>query len=400
MADVYAFHQSVTGHAHKMKQIPCQDASDSFSCSGNKRYSVIAVADGHGSSACFRSDRGSKFAVSAAMNCLRQYAENLLMDSERIQSFIHDVLHDPSNQKVSLHQLTNSILARWYDNVMQDYRSFPLQTEEKEAHPELSRPDVNIAHIYGTTLIAALWLPFCLILIQQGDGRCDVFYQDGSVEQPIPWDELCQENITTSMCDRDAATRIRSCIINSQRKKPIACFLGSDGIEDSYRDTYENFGGKHILMGGVHVFNKAIIGRILQKIGLLKEFEKELEPYLQNFSANGQFGWGGSGDDVSIAGIVSTIQVSQFQKKYNSDVMQYGREEKLFWLEDSLRSKSRKLKILERRVTEARKRNSTQEELDQANRDYLAFKKEYDEIQERVINLKGREIGLDTGELG
>ena len=400
MARMYAFHKTVRGQMHKLRGIPCEDASASFACDdGKKQYCIAAVADGHGASACFRSARGAQIAVDVAIECLKTCAdtwvENFRKFNEADPVSQKMFLQNPYQNPVNLRQLTDTILARWYDRVMLDYETSPLTPEEKADYPEAGKPGGNIPRIYGTTLIAALWLSSWLILIQQGDGRCDVFYQDGSADQPIPWDARCQANVTTSLCDRDAAVSFRSCIINSREKKPIACFLESDGVEDAYRDTYDDLGETHGSMRGVHTFNKELIGRIIQHPGRYREFEAELEGLLQDFSANGQFGRGGSGDDVSVAGIVEEIDNYGYRERYKADVDSYERDEKLFWLNDALRSKTRKLGILEQRYAEAkaalraagvrgdgRHTDAPQKQYEEAESAYHAYKKEYERIQE------------------
>ena len=54
-------------------------------------------------------------------------------------------------------------------------------------------------------------------------------------EQPIPWDEKCFLNKTTSLCDSNAINEFRYCY-QGDGKFPRAVFLGSDGIDDSYGD--------------------------------------------------------------------------------------------------------------------------------------------------------------------
>ena len=46
---------------------------------------------------------------------------------------------------------------------------------EAGIYSETYRQGQRLEHLYGTTLIAALMVSKYLILIQQGDGRCDVF---------------------------------------------------------------------------------------------------------------------------------------------------------------------------------------------------------------------------------
>ena len=74
--------------------------------------------------------------------------------------------------------------------------------------------------------------------MQIGDGKCVVIDQNGSISEPIPWDENCQMNVTTSICDSDASDEFRFFVTE---EKPSAVFCGSDGIDDSYAKVEEMY---------------------------------------------------------------------------------------------------------------------------------------------------------------
>ena len=262
MEKVYTFNKSVRGHLHVMRDIPCEDYSCSFS-DKNGRYHIAAVADGHGADSCFRSAKGSKFACEAALNCLKQFADSILSSDESENTLYYEAFSDRTSLDVTLRRLTDLISAEWYDEVMADYEKNPPTSEEMGDYSEMYKDGSKTTHIYGTTLIAALLLPSHLLLFQQGDGRCEVFFDDGTIEQPIPWDNRCQDTATTSLCDDDVLESFRSAVINLNKKKVIACYLGSDGVEDAYRDTYEDLGGMHCVMGGVHAFYKHFTCKIM-----------------------------------------------------------------------------------------------------------------------------------------
>lgn len=395
MSQIYTFHETVQGHLHIMNEFPCEDSSASYSAEDGKYY-IAAVADGHGSSSCFRSDYGSKAAVEVAIECLQQFAEAYLISETVEDRFYRDMFSDPRYQKETIKQLTNTIVAKWYDRVMDDYENNPPTAEEMGENAAEYEGGKNPAHIYGTTLMSALRLPKCLILIQQGDGRCDVFYADGSVDQPIPWDLRCEDTSTTSLCDEDAAVSFRSCVIDLEKKPIMACYLGCDGVEDAYRDTYEELGGSHVLMGGVHTFYKDITCQLAKMEPV--EFGAYLKTMLPDFSANGRFSRSGSGDDVSVAGIVDLDVISQFAAKYEYDVKYYELEERLFWKEDELRGKKRKHDILQNRVEKA------QADLDEAQKAWLKkaenikeLKAKFDEARSAFdeYDAKYREIDAD-----
>lgn len=374
MNKVYTFHETVRGHLHVMNEFPCEDSSVSFS-SENGRYHIVAVADGHGSKSCFRSDYGSKAATEVAIACLQQFADATLVSEEVEERFYKDVFSNPRYRQMTVRRLTDTIIAEWHDRVLDDYTKNPPSTEEMGESAAEYAGGKSPSHIYGTTLIAALQMPKCLILVHQGDGRCDVFYSDGSVDQPIPWDARCEDTTTTSLCDEDAADGFRSCVISLEDKPVIACFLGCDGVEDAYRDTYEGLGGSHVLMGGVHTFYKDLLCQ-LAKMGQA-EFENYLKLMLPDFSANGKFSRSGSGDDVSIAGIVDLNAICRFISQYEYDVKRYALEEDLFWKEDELRSKTRKHGILQKRVNEA------QTALDDAKTKQQNLEKELQHLKKR-----------------
>lgn len=382
MDQVYAFHETVIGHLHVLNEMPCEDSSISFSAEDG-RYNIAIVADGHGSKSCYRSEVGSKAATDVARKCLKELAEVTLESKAAEDRFYKDMFSNPRYRKVTIRQLTDTIIARWHDWVVEHYKNNPPTPEEIS---ESTENDNTIAHIYGTTLIAALKLPKCLILIQQGDGRCDVFYGDGSVDQPIPWDARCEDTTTTSLCDEDAADSFRSYVINLADKPVMACYLGSDGIEDAYRDTYEGLGGSHSLMGGLHTFYKDLTCQ-LAAMGRIK-FENYLKTMLPEFSADGKFSRSGSGDDISVAGIVDIGVIRKFVVRFQYDVKLYDLEEALYWKEDELRSKTRKHGILQKRVEEIQSELSAEEVKQLSLETELQQLKQEIKIKEEMQNLE------------
>lgn len=350
MNQKYTFHRTVRGHLHEMREIPCEDHSDSFS-EENSRYYIAIVADGHGAAECFRSSFGSKVATEVAMKCLREFAESVLISQPEYESFYTEITSNPRYQTTTIRRLTDTIIAEWHDCILEDYRKNPPTAEEFGEYADKYQDETNIPHIYGTTLMAALQFSDCLLLLHQGDGRCDVFFADGTVDQPIPWDKRCEDTAVTSMCDKDVADSIRSRVIDLKEKEVIACYLGCDGVEDAYRDTYEDLGGTHEIMGGVHTFYKDLTCQIAAL--KTEDFERYTEKMFSEFSAMGRFSHSGSGDDVSVAGIVDRIAILKVIDRFALDVRLYDLEESLFWKEEELRGKLRKHEILKKRMIAA-----------------------------------------------
>lgn len=350
MNQLFTFHATVRGHSHVMNKLPCEDSSSSFSSEDNK-YHIAIIADGHGSKSCFRSAYGSKLATEVTLECLQQFAEATLVSEEIEERFYKDLFSNSRYRHMTMRRLTDTILAEWHNRVLEDYKNNPLTIEEMTKCKNEYQNEKKISHIYGTTLIAALKLPKCMLLFQQGDGRCDVLYDDGFVDQPIPWDSRCEGTSTTSLCDEDAAESFRNCVINLSEKPVIACYVGCDGVEDAYRDTYGSHGGSHSLMGGVHTFYKYLTCQI-HDIGQEK-FKTWLSDFLTEFSAKGIFSRCGSGDDISVSGIVDLDRIGLFKEIYSYDISLYDLEEALFWKEDELRGKTRKHGILKKRLEDA-----------------------------------------------
>ena len=417
MSQIYTFHETSIGHLHILNHLSCEDASASFSAE-NGKYHLAAVADGHGSKSCYRSATGAKAAVEVAMECMKQFAEAMLLSRETEDRFYKDILSERYRQ-MTIRHLTDTILKGWYDRISEDYRQNPPTAAEMDGNvPPAGASEELDSHIYGTTLIAALQLAGCLILLQQGDGRCEVFFRNGIPEQPIPWDGRCQDNATTSLCDQDAKESFRNCIvywdnrhkdavseeqyeaeavqsygngvIRFSRTPVMACYLGTDGVEDAYRDTYEDIGGSHSVMGGVHTFYKDLTCQIANMEPAA--FESHLEKWLPDFSANGKFGSSGSGDDVSVAGIVDLDSLLDCTAQFQKDVEIYQLEEQLFWKEDQLRSKQRKHSILQKRLNEAEKSLADAEKYREELGDTIERrKKERDTCSEQITD-KEREL--------
>lgn len=347
MNNILAFHKSVQGSNHIAWGRPCEDASGSYA-NPEKHYYVAAVSDGHGADECYRADKGSKIAVEIAMKNLQELAEKMTRTPEQEARFYQDILGGVRYQQMTMRHLTDVVHAEWVDRVREDLQTnapteeelAPLLEKKKRNYAQSDRPE----QIYGCTLMAALWMQKCLLLIHQGDGRCDVFYTDGTVNQPIPWDSRCVGTQTTSLCDDDAEPSFRSCVIDFQKKPVMACYLGCDGVEDAYRDSEEN-------MAGVHTFYKGLTYEVAHRTP--EQLDAYLAEMLPRFSCAGLYNMSGSGDDVSVAAIVDTDAIRPFTAGFLRDTQVYTAKEDVFWKEDAVRSKIRKHGILQRRLGEA-----------------------------------------------
>ena len=86
-------------------------------------------------------------------------------------------------------------------------------------------------HAYGATLIAVLEAPFGTLALRCGDGECIAIDAQGNFSRPIPWNDKCDVNVTTSLCDTDAIEEFRWVWLD----EPMAAiWIGTDGVDNSY----------------------------------------------------------------------------------------------------------------------------------------------------------------------
>lgn len=293
MNTTYDFAFSEQGYNHIKADKVCQDSSGHYS---DDLMAVVVVADGHGSDNYPRTDRGSSFAVEATITAIREFVKT-------VEDSVIDISEDSDSY---LEQLAKNILANWYAAVDADLEKYPFSEEElskvSDKYKKRYMSGQRQEKAYGTTLIAVCQTRNYWFGMQIGDGKCVCISQDGSMYEPIPWDEDCQANITISICDSEAIEEFRYCFM---KECPVATLMGTDGIDDSYADAEE-----------MYVLYRSILA-IFAEHGR-ETGESEIQAFLPGLSRKG------SGDDVSIAGIVSAslstafIEVLKAQCEYSN----------------------------------------------------------------------------------
>ena len=134
------------------------------------------------------------------------------------------------------------------------------------------------------------YTPWFWFAFQIGDGKCFACDESGIWSEPIPWDERCFLNKTTSICDSSAIDEFRYCY-DGTGNFPIAVILGSDGIDDSF-GAEENQANFYVQ-----------ILKSIAKSGI-KATLSEIESTLPQLSKIG------SQDDMSIAMVFDAEKVS------------------------------------------------------------------------------------------
>lgn len=275
-----AFHLSTQGASHIKKNKECQDSSDSYYDEG---CAIAVVCDGHGGDDYVRSAIGSAFASRIAKESILNFVQNV--DRGELRRH-HDKL---------LQNLEASIIAMWSAAIHEHCDQNPFTAEEVALLSERAKRkylrEGHIESAYGTTLIGVAITKDYWFGIHIGDGKCVAISAESRFSQPIPWDEKCFLNATTSICDSDALERFR-CFFSEEL--PVAVFVGSDGIDDCFSsDEQLNNLYKTILYSfATSSFDGAVA---------------DLNDYLPRLSARG------SGDDVSVAAVLDLDCIGEIE---------------------------------------------------------------------------------------
>lgn len=326
-------HFTCQGESHKATNKVCQDYSSIFI---GEDYSIAIVCDGHGGERYFRSDIGAKMAADVTAECVKEFLADCSKDmflgipftqKESLETEINGgLMQKASRQDNAFRQLFSSIIYRWRECILEHARTHPLSDLEKESlkqeYLDAFNRQESLEKNYGCTLMCFVCSNLFWMAFHIGDGKCISFDMNGNYNEPIPWDERCFLNKTTSICDENALDEFRYCYCGDGTH-PVAVFLGSDGIDDSFGETNNliNF--------------YAQIVKLLAKSSL-EEAQAELESTLPKLSKLG------SKDDMSVACIYDeasiqsiSVAVTRLQQKFI--------EEKIKNLDDIIDSNKKKL---------------------------------------------------------
>ena len=239
-------HHSCQGESHIITNKVCQDKSYSAI---SDSMSIAIVCDGHGGSRYFRSDVGAQFAVEATINCVEAFVkevdESLFKDKPLIQKLTisseaqGNLLSKDTDTDKALRQLFSSIIFLWKQKVEEHAKDTPLLDSVianiDAKYAEDFKRNLNIEKTYGCTLMCYVQTKNYWFAFHIGDGKCIAFDTAGNWSEPVLWDEKCFLNKTTSLCDSSALEEFRYSY-QGDGMFPLAVFLGSDGIDDSFGD--------------------------------------------------------------------------------------------------------------------------------------------------------------------
>ena len=263
------------GKSHVQSGLLCEDYSATYS---DDQVSIVVISDGHGDKNCFRSDKGAKYACEIAIRLCRQF--------QSITNHIDNIDHcDFESLVVSLE---SDIAEAWKNQVLSDADAHPFSDDEisiaSEQAQGVYRSGQRLEKAYGCTLVLSMSTANYWLSIQIGDGKSIAAYKDGVFVEPVPADENCLGNRSTSLCNSNAKKSFRHYYSKVQ---PIAAFVSSDGVEESFDQA------------GLYNFFFSLA------YWLKEEGFDTAKAKIDNLLP--QISEGGSGDDVSVAIMVSAV---------------------------------------------------------------------------------------------
>ena len=273
------------GASHIAKGMGCEDYAASY---GDEKVSIAVISDGHGDKKCFRSAQGARIACDVSIRCVRK-----VIDSSPAAC---DALKKSPDRIIT--ELERTIIWEWNNGVENDLKDNPIKDNELEGLPadaiEAIRSGHGINKIYGCTLIMCVVIEGFWFGVHIGDGKCVAALKNGRYTQPIPWDEIgCVGNRSTSICNSNSFAGFRYIY---DRDVPTGLFVASDGVDESFDE---------------NGLNRCYytLGYWVQTMPR-EELDSKMEELLSQITNNG------SGDDVSIACILSEIDA--IKKPYAS----------------------------------------------------------------------------------
>ena len=334
MKDYTAINAHHIGNMHIQKDLPCEDFSMSYE---DDNMAIAVISDGHGDKNCFRSGKGAEIACQTSVELCRKFYETC---ESMVSEYGRDALENV------LKGLEAEIVKNWKQAVLKDAEENPFTDEELEAVSDKMREFYNsgkrIEKAYGCTLILAFMTEKYWYGLQIGDGKCVAAYDDGVFVEPIPKDENCVANYSTSMCGENAELNFMHYYSDIV---PKGVFVFSDGVEESFDRS-----GLYNCLYSIDVWLEKGKDMALESVN-------DLLPKISE---------GGSGDDVSIAAVLAAEKALMPPKKTPEQV------------EDLVNAYAAKLEQCDEDL------ENIYHELDELNAELKAAKGRITEIEEKI----------------
>lgn len=355
------------GESHKATNKPCQDYSH---VEIGVKLSIAIVCDGHGGEHYFRSDIGAQISTTVTTELVKLFneelGENLFPGKPFTEKYAHTTEADnpalitkETAVDKAFHQLFSSIIFNWHERIMQHANENEATEWEQQNVKQEYLDDLlnkrDLEKLYSCTLMCYAQTPTYWFAFHLGDGKCFAFANDGTWREPIPWDDRCFLNKTTSICDSKAIDEFRYCYCGDG-SFPMAVFLGSDGIDDS-------FGADENMINFYVQILKLFVTQPLEEV------QANIEETLPELSKIG------SKDDMSIACII------------NEDALQDGVKHLTQW---QLKRLNEQIVALNEKIVNLRTQVTAYEQIESLSQkdmiDYQYAQKELDRAEDAKRN--------------
>lgn len=242
----YIFGECVKGATHERSGAPLQDSKKIIEVS--EHVTILAVADGHGSSKCPRSDRGSTMAVNSFCSVISSYLTSYGQDENGMENLLTFL-----NREGDM-RFAQDVCEEWQARVKQ---SFYKNKDQQYVFADGTFDWKSIYSLYGTTLLGMLITDTFVFSFQIGDG--DITMVTADTVSPVVEAEKFLGTETHSLSKenawRKATTSLRR--KNVEDDTPYLYLISTDGFANSYvsDDEYRKTCKDYYDMIGQHGFD-------------------------------------------------------------------------------------------------------------------------------------------------
>ncbi len=224
--------ETVPGASHLRAGVPNQDAILQVRESGRGLPLLVSISDGHGSNKCFRSDRGSRFAVKRGTQLLGEFLDELRspFDLAELENRANEIL-------------PGEFVKRWRETAEAHLKAQPFTDEELETLEKKEGPrarklvEENPLLAYGATSLSVAVTNSFVLYLQLGDGEILNVSESGQVSTALVEDKRLFANETTSLCTPDAEKNFRIRLQQITEEPPALILLSTDGYVNSFSDS-------------------------------------------------------------------------------------------------------------------------------------------------------------------
>lgn len=213
----------VKGATHERNGKPLQDSKRVEQISD--RIAIIAVADGHGSDKCLRSDRGSKMAVNTFVDVMKKYLLSYGQNEGGLTNLVTFLNREGDTR------FAQDVCEEWQARVKQSF----YKNKVDELIADNGEIDwKSVYSLYGTTLLGLLITDTFIFSFQIGDGDINMVNREGVCTLVEPEKFLGTETHSLSKIDawRKAVTSVHR--KNAEEDMPYMYMLSTDGFANSY----------------------------------------------------------------------------------------------------------------------------------------------------------------------